>query len=170
LPQTFERRDKNGTGDFFGEPIFTYTDQQAVNDDVPIPIAGPGRINRVTRAVFDHFTCSVGSSPTTGPVTKAPCQKSPPAIAICERTDRTMTKTQQTDAQARQEAHLYHVTWEIELSAVSPAQAAQKALAIQRNPESYATVFDVADGAGNLTRIDLAEISSEPDDLDQKGR
>ena len=27
------------------------------------------RLNRVTRAVFDHFTASMGSSPVTGPVT-----------------------------------------------------------------------------------------------------
>ena len=32
-------------------------------------IPGDGSVNRVTRAVFDHFTESLGTSPITGPVT-----------------------------------------------------------------------------------------------------
>jgi len=31
-------------------------------------VPGDGGVNRVTRAVFDHFTESLGSSPITGPV------------------------------------------------------------------------------------------------------
>lgn len=60
---------KNGTDDVFGEPIYTYTDEQAVEDGVLVAIAGPDRVNRVTRAVFDYFTQPMGSSPVTGPVT-----------------------------------------------------------------------------------------------------
>lgn len=52
-------------------------------------------------------------------------------------------------------AQFYHVTWEIDIGAASPKEAAEKALAIQRDPGSLATVFDVADEAGNLTRVDL---------------
>ena len=37
----------------------------------------------------------------------------------------------------------YRVVWDIELYACSPREAAQKALQIQRDPESIATVFDV---------------------------
>lgn len=37
----------------------------------------------------------------------------------------------------------YKVTWEIDIRAESFEDAARKALAIQRDPESIATVFDV---------------------------
>jgi hypothetical protein len=49
----------------------------------------------------------------------------------------------------------YHVNWEIELSADSPREAAAKALAIQRDPDSIATVFEVRDESGHTERIDL---------------
>lgn len=50
----------------------------------------------------------------------------------------------------------YRVKWEIDVEADTPEEAARKALAIQRNPESIATVFDVEE-PGRLTyaRIDL---------------
>ena len=54
--------------EFFGEPISTYTDQQALADGILVAIPGDGGVNRVTRAVFDHFTESLGTSPITGPV------------------------------------------------------------------------------------------------------
>jgi hypothetical protein len=38
----------------------------------------------------------------------------------------------------------YHVTWEIDVSADSPREAAWEALKAQRNPGSIATVFTVA--------------------------
>lgn len=41
--------------------ITAYTDQQAVADGVLVPFPGPGGANRVTRAVFDHFTRPMGS-------------------------------------------------------------------------------------------------------------
>ena len=47
------------------------------------------------------------------------------------------------------------VTWQIDLEADSPREAAEKALEIQRNPDSIATVFDVVNGAGKKTRVDL---------------
>ena len=54
--------------EFFGEPISTYTDQQALQDGVLVAAPGDGGVNRVTRAVFDHFTESLGTSPITGAV------------------------------------------------------------------------------------------------------
>ena len=54
--------------EFFGEPISTYTDQQALADGVLVAVPGDGGVNRVTRAVFDHFAESLGTSPITGPV------------------------------------------------------------------------------------------------------
>ena len=51
----------------------------------------------------------------------------------------------------------YHVTWEIDLAADSPREAAREALAIQRDPGSIATVFDVTDAAGRTDRVDLEE-------------
>lgn len=38
---------------------------------------------------------------------------------------------------------IYAVTWEIELEAETPKEAALKALQIQRDPDSLATVFTV---------------------------
>ena len=48
------------TDEFFGEPISTYTDQQALEDGVLVAVPGDAEVNRVTRAVFDHFTESLG--------------------------------------------------------------------------------------------------------------
>jgi hypothetical protein len=48
--------------------ISSYTDAQAVEDGVLVAWDDL-QVNRVTRAVFDHFTQSMGSSPLTGVVT-----------------------------------------------------------------------------------------------------
>lgn len=50
----------------------------------------------------------------------------------------------------------YFVTWEIDIEAENAEAAARKALAIQRNPDSIATVFKVheADAQETVT-IDL---------------
>ena len=48
-----------------------------------------------------------------------------------------------------------HVTWDIDIDADTVEEAAQKALVIQRNPASTATVFDVTDERGETTRVDL---------------
>ena len=47
------------------------------------------------------------------------------------------------------------VKWEIDLDANSPHEAARKALTIQRNPQSIATVFDVTGKRGKTVRVDL---------------
>jgi hypothetical protein len=49
--------------------IVEYTDRQAVEDGVLVPVPGEGGVNRVTCAVFSCFTEHVGSLPITGPVT-----------------------------------------------------------------------------------------------------
>jgi hypothetical protein len=49
--------------------IVEYSDKQALEDGVLVSVSGEGRVNRVTRAVFDHFTEPVRSSPATGQVT-----------------------------------------------------------------------------------------------------
>ena len=50
---------------------------------------------------------------------------------------------------------MMRVIWEIDLDADSPREAAEKALAIHRSPESIATVFDVVDKTGRKTTVDL---------------
>jgi hypothetical protein len=51
----------------------------------------------------------------------------------------------------------YRVYWEIDVEADTVKEAAQKALAIQRRPDSTATVFDVTDESGETVRVDLDE-------------
>ena len=59
----------------------------------------------------------------------------------------------------------FHVTWEIDINADSPKEAAQQARAVQLTLGMSATVFDVwGYAAGKLHRIDLAK---EPDRLDR---
>lgn len=55
----------------------------------------------------------------------------------------------------------YHVEWHINISADTPQEAAQKALDIQRNPKSWATVFDIINEHGEVTEIDLM---ADPED------
>jgi len=45
----------------WGEPISVYTDAQALEDGVLVDFRGFGKVNRVTGAVFDHFTSTTGS-------------------------------------------------------------------------------------------------------------
>lgn len=52
---------------------------------------------------------------------------------------------------------MYRVLWEIDIDAGTPVEAARKALAIQRDPESIATVFDVIDKRGKRVRVDLSK-------------
>jgi hypothetical protein len=52
----------------------------------------------------------------------------------------------------------YFVTWEIDIEAESPVEAARRALEIHRDPESIATIFIVKDEAGDSTTVDLTEI------------
>ena len=59
----------------------------------------------------------------------------------------------------------YLVTWQIDVEAETPQDAARAALAIQRNPKAWATVFDVHrigdDDDENSTRVDLGWASRE---------
>ena len=48
--------------------IVEYSDKQALEDGVLVSVPGEGRVNRVTRAAFDHFTKPMGTSPATGQV------------------------------------------------------------------------------------------------------
>lgn len=50
---------------------------------------------------------------------------------------------------------MYRVIWEIDIDADSPTEAAEKALEIQRDPNSSATVFTCRDEFGNETCPDL---------------
>ncbi|MEU9064976.1 hypothetical protein AB0D13_40650 [Streptomyces sp. NPDC048430] len=58
----------------------------------------------------------------------------------------------------------YTVTWSIDLDADDPVHAARLALAIQRNPASWATVFTVQDDAQQTVTVDL-----DPEHLDPSG-
>ncbi|KKU08892.1 MAG: hypothetical protein UX12_C0028G0009 [Candidatus Collierbacteria bacterium GW2011_GWC1_45_47] len=60
----------------------------------------------------------------------------------------------------------YKVTWEMELGATSPREAAELALEIQRDPLSSATVFTVVDTYDMQAweeTIDLKEAEEEKD-------
>lgn len=52
----------------------------------------------------------------------------------------------------------YVVTWEMDVDAGTPEEAARQAWAAMRAPESTANVFDVLDETGGCTRIDLEEL------------
>jgi hypothetical protein len=52
----------------------------------------------------------------------------------------------------------YRVKWEIDVDARSPREAAHKALKIQRDPESIATVFEV--GYHKKTRTQSGKVRS----------
>lgn len=53
----------------------------------------------------------------------------------------------------------YKVAWSIDIMADSSREAAEKALEIQRDKESMATVFDVSEEvqSGSPERIDVSE-------------
>jgi hypothetical protein len=55
----------------------------------------------------------------------------------------------------------YYLEWRIEIEAESPEEAARKALKIQRDPESIATMFHVIADNGEDTVIDLTEIDAD---------
>ncbi len=56
---------------------------------------------------------------------------------------------------------LHRITWTIDLDAATPQEAAEKALTIQRNPESIATVFRVS-ADGQAHDVDLTEGTVTP--------
>ena len=51
----------------------------------------------------------------------------------------------------------YHVVWEIDVEANSPQEAAAEAHRLVRKPDTTATVYDVFDGEGEVTRVDLLD-------------
>ena len=55
----------------------------------------------------------------------------------------------------------YRVTWEIDIEADSPREAAELARACQVRPGTTAVVFDCADESGETTRVDLLEGGDE---------
>lgn len=56
----------------------------------------------------------------------------------------------------------YLVTWEIDMDADSPEEAARDALRIQRKADSIATVFDVTDTeTGDNVTVDLLKGQDE---------
>lgn len=55
----------------------------------------------------------------------------------------------------------YRITWEIDLHANTPEEAARAARAIQLRADSMATVFEVTGADGTPHRIDLDEIDQE---------
>ena len=58
----------------------------------------------------------------------------------------------------------YRIHWEIDITAATPLEAAQRALRIHRDSESIATVFDVTDEAGTTQRIDLEDAAARHSD------
>lgn len=61
----------------------------------------------------------------------------------------------------------YHVRWDMDLDARDPVDAARRALAIHRDPRSWATVFTVHgehQGAPQGVTVDL-----DPEGLDSSG-
>ena len=69
--------------------------------------------------------------------------------------------------------HEYHVVWEIDICATSYRQAAKKALEIQRDPDSTATIFDVygMDTGGETDALKLlAKCAPVRVDLEEPGR
>jgi hypothetical protein len=58
----------------------------------------------------------------------------------------------------------YKVAWHIDIDADSPEDAARKALAIQRNPESIATVFNVRTvglPVNEYTTVDISKLDGD---------
>lgn len=67
------------------------------------------------------------------------------------------TATNQVDHPYEPEDTKYLVCWEIDIWAKNPKEAAEKALKIQRNPESIATVFSVFEDGHFKAQVDLTE-------------
>lgn len=56
----------------------------------------------------------------------------------------------------------YFVSWEIEVKAENPIEAAKLARAAQSQPNTRATVFNVfSENAGDAIRVDLTSIAEE---------
>lgn len=62
------------------------------------------------------------------------------------------------------------VTWVVDVEAETAVGAAKEALAMQRDPDSIATVFDVSDDDGSKVRVDLTEGTTEVIQTECKGK
>lgn len=63
----------------------------------------------------------------------------------------------------------YQATWQINVDAETPVDAAKTALEIQRDPTSTATVFTVVSDTGKSTEVDLQELGEVPVLIDYVG-
>lgn len=61
----------------------------------------------------------------------------------------------------------YLVRWEIDLDASDPVDAARKALAIQRDPRSWATIFTVHGEHQGMPRVVTVDL--DPEGVDPSG-
>ena len=70
---------------------------------------------------------------------------------------RELKRREASDEDDTGEDRQFLVHWEMDISARTTKEAAEKALAVHRNPESIATVFDVFEDGHFKARVDLTE-------------
>jgi hypothetical protein len=74
---------------------------------------------------------------------------------------RSLAQRRQEKKHEEKKMNSYRVTWEIDIDAVDPLDAARQARAHQVREGTSAKVFDVIDEDGGITRIDLFEIDDQ---------
>jgi hypothetical protein len=53
---------------------------------------------------------------------------------------------------------LYRVVYVIDINAMNPRQAAERAYEIMKDPQSIQPVLDIIDSVGRQTRVDLSDV------------
>ena len=53
---------------------------------------------------------------------------------------------------------LYRVVYVIDINAMNPRQAAERAYEIMKDPQSIRPVLDIIDSVGRRTRVDLSDV------------
>ena len=53
---------------------------------------------------------------------------------------------------------LYRVVYVIDINAINPRQAAERAYEIMKDPRSIRPVLDIIDSSGQQTRVDLSDV------------
>jgi len=53
---------------------------------------------------------------------------------------------------------MFLVTWEMNIDAATPSEAARKAWEYMRAPDSTANAFTITDEAGNAVQVDLSDV------------
>ena len=53
---------------------------------------------------------------------------------------------------------LYRVVYVIDINAMNPRQAAERAYEIMKDPQSIQPVLDIIDSSGRQTRVDLSDV------------